>query len=82
MAIELAAAAEGDAQRAVRLWGAAAAARDARPDTMRAASFGVEPEAHVAAARVTLGVQRFTAAWAEWEALSLEQAIQDALGGA
>jgi tetratricopeptide (TPR) repeat protein len=78
----LAAVAEGEQQpvRAARLFGAAAALRDQMhcpvPPVHRA-----EHERHLAAVRVALGENRFAAAWAEGQAMPLEDAIAEALNG-
>jgi predicted ATPase len=69
----------GNGRRAVLLWGAAESLREAigapqppcdRPDYER----------HVVAARAALGGKTFAATWAQGRALTLEQAIADALG--
>jgi hypothetical protein len=69
----------GDAPRAGRLRGAAAALRDAigapLPPTER-----TEMEAALEPARATLGEQAWQTALATGRALSLEQAIHEALG--
>jgi hypothetical protein len=66
--------AEGDAERAARLFGAAEALREALgaplPPVERA-----HYDRSVAATRAALGEEAFAAAWAEGRALSLEQAI-------
>jgi hypothetical protein len=65
-------------ERAARLWGAAAALRDA-------ISIPVEPnrrevwERDLGAARAALGEEAFAAAWAQGGAMTLEQAIAYAL---
>jgi hypothetical protein len=69
----------GQAARAARLFGAAAALRDtigARPDPGDRA----ENEPNVAAARTALGEQAFAAAWANGRAMTLEEAIEEAQG--
>jgi hypothetical protein len=65
-------------ERAARLWGAAEALRvafGARPAPAARATY----ERAVASARAQLGVDVFAAAWAEGQALTLEQAISKAL---
>jgi hypothetical protein len=65
-------------ERAVRLFGTAAALRDTL-------SLPLSPENHadhereVAAARAALGEERFGQAWAEGHAMSLQEAMADAL---
>jgi hypothetical protein len=72
---------QGSSQRAARLYGAAAALRDAigapRPPEER-----LDYEHDVAALRTALGDDAFTAAWAAGRALPLEQAIAEALADA
>ena len=66
-------------KRAVRLWGAAQhlrAALGCRPAPAARATY----ERQLVLARAQLGEAAFTAAWAAGEALSLEQAIAEALG--
>ncbi len=69
---------EGQAEQAVRLWGAAEAVREAigAPLTPNELS---RYEREVAAARAQLGEQRFKAAWAEGQKMTLTQAIAYAL---
>jgi predicted ATPase len=68
------AASQGQAERAARLWGAAAALREEAgaplPPVARA-----DHERSVAAARATAGSARFDAAWAEGRDGSLEQMV-------
>ena len=70
--------AEGEAQRAARLFGAAAALRDT-------ARIAVAPDArgrreqYLNAARAQLDAESFPTAWAEGQAMTLEQAIAYAL---
>jgi hypothetical protein len=64
--------------RAARLWGAAAALREAL-GAPRAPNRRAEGERELGAARAALGESAFAASWAEGQALSLEQAIADAL---
>jgi hypothetical protein len=65
-------------ERAARLWGAAAALREAigapLPPSERE-----KYEREVGAARAALGEEAFASAWAEGEAMTLEQAIAYAL---
>jgi non-specific serine/threonine protein kinase len=72
------AAQEGGPERAARLWGAAAALREAHglhlPALLRARS-----EGYAAAARAQVGEAAFAAAWAAGRAMTLEQAVADAL---
>jgi predicted ATPase/class 3 adenylate cyclase len=71
--------AAGQGERAARLVGAAAAVRETigapQPSDERA-----DTEAAVAAARAALGEEQWAAAFAAGQALSLEQAIAEALG--
>jgi tetratricopeptide (TPR) repeat protein len=73
------AAAEGEPERAARLFGAAAARREALgspiPPVDRA-----EYQRRVADVRAALGEEAFTAAWAEGQVLPIEPAIALALG--
>jgi hypothetical protein len=68
---------QGQPERAARLLGAADHLLEAidSPRTPQIAGL----ERHVAAIRVALGGQKFTAAWTEGRAMPLEQAISDAL---
>ena len=59
---------------AARLYGAAAAIREAISRPVRASGLGRYEQA-VASVRNSLGAERFEAAWAEGRALSIEQAI-------
>jgi tetratricopeptide (TPR) repeat protein len=68
----------GDARRAALLFGAAAALRDAL-ETPVPANAREEYAARVEGVRVALGNQAFDAAWAEGEALPLEEAVALAL---
>jgi tetratricopeptide (TPR) repeat protein len=72
------AAAEGAHRRAARLAGAAAGMCERsglRPERTQQAGFGER----LAAARAALGEEAFAAAWAHGRAMTLEQAIADAL---
>ena len=69
----------GCRERAARLLGAAAAQREALGQT-RWPRFREEVETEVAAARASLGEQVWVAAYTAGQALSLEQAIAEALG--
>lgn len=75
------AAAQGQAGRAARLYGAAAALHDALgwplPPEERA-----DHDRTVAAARAALGDEAFAAAWAEGRAMTRKQAFDYALGEA
>lgn len=76
--VALLAAASGDAMSAARLLGAAAAVRVSlttplRPSVQRAHDRAVE------SIRTELGPAAFTAAWEEGQALSIEQAVYEAL---
>lgn len=70
-----------NAQRAARLFGAAAALRE-RAGAAAAARDRAKFERDVAAVRATLGPPAFDAAWAEGRAMPLDQAIAYALRGA
>jgi tetratricopeptide (TPR) repeat protein len=76
------AAQEADGQRhairAARLWGAAAAARDALSIPMRPIDQETSSR-EMSTARTQLGEAAWAAAWAEGQAMSLEQAIANAL---
>ena len=67
--------------RVVRLCGAAAALRDAIGG-QRAPSERVSYEGAIMAARTALGDDAFTSNWAAGRAMSLEQALAEALGDA
>jgi hypothetical protein len=71
-------AAQGQALRAARLAGAAAALRDALDVPLRPNQREVYDQA-MRTVRAALGEESFSAAWAEGQALSLEQAIALAL---
>jgi len=73
-----AAALDEEPERAARLWGAAERLRQAigcRPAPAARATY----ERALAASRAQLGEEAFAAAWAEGNAMSLEQAIEEAL---
>ncbi|MGH2601604.1 MAG: ATP-binding protein, partial [Dehalococcoidia bacterium] len=72
------AAADGEAARAATLCGAADALRTALGVQLPAASRAKFDEA-LAVARAALGEDEFTAAWAAGQALSLEEAVAEAL---
>lgn len=72
------AAARGQPRRALRLSGAAAAQHE-RLDTYRAANIRAWIDRHLAAARAALPAMDADAAWAEGQAMTLEQAIAYAL---
>jgi predicted ATPase/DNA-binding SARP family transcriptional activator len=69
---------EGEWERAARL-GGAAAARDPRVPRSRRPLEQYGEEALLTALRAALGEARFAAAWTEGHAMTLEQAIDDAL---
>jgi predicted ATPase/DNA-binding XRE family transcriptional regulator len=71
-------AADGDAARAARLFGAAAALRE-RFGAATAPHDREFSERHIATARARIGEDAFAAAWADGAAMSLEDAIADAL---
>jgi non-specific serine/threonine protein kinase len=75
------AAAQGDAARAARLCGAATAVLEARYGRERPADVTdeVDFERIVAGVRATLDAPEVAAAWAAGRAMSLEQAVEDAL---
>jgi hypothetical protein len=70
--------AQGDAERAARLFGAAERIRAAGGSFIEA-DLRLAHEHDVAAARAALGDEAFAAAWAEGRAMTLEQAVTDAL---
>jgi DNA-binding NarL/FixJ family response regulator len=73
-ALALTAVAQGEFQRAVKLWGAAEARRDgvqARLPSSKQADYAP----YMDRARSVLGEQAFVAAWAEGRAMTLDQAI-------
>jgi tetratricopeptide (TPR) repeat protein len=72
------ASAEGQPERAARLFGAAAALLDTIKATLAPADRS-DYERSVAALRAQLGAQQFAAAWADGQALTLEQAIAYAI---
>jgi len=72
------AAAQGDARRAARLYGAAEALREVIR-TPLAPFDRTEYDRYVAVARAQLDEAAFSAVWAEGRAMPLEQAIAEAL---
>jgi tetratricopeptide (TPR) repeat protein len=66
---------QGNPERAVRLLGAAAALREAIGEALHTVE-RAEFEGSLAAARAALGEQKFAAAWAEGQALRLDEAIR------
>jgi tetratricopeptide (TPR) repeat protein len=75
------AASEKQPQRAARLWGAAEALRKAI-GTRAASASRVIYEQAVASARTQLDPSTLAASWAEGRAMTVEEAIAEALGGA
>lgn len=73
------AAAQGHAERAVRLLGAASALRDIIRTPMRRID-SAQYDRTVTSARAAVGEDAFAAAWAVGRAMTLEQAIDEALG--
>jgi hypothetical protein len=73
-------AALGQPERTARLFGAAAAIREALGTTTAQSPIG-DPSEGVRAARAALGEADFAAAWAEGRAMTLEQAVDAALSG-
>jgi predicted ATPase/transcriptional regulator with XRE-family HTH domain len=69
---------KGDPARAARLWGAAENIRAAASEVFSLVELALYKRI-VAGAHDQLGEARFTAAWAEGQAMPLEQAIADAL---
>ena len=69
----------GQGSRAARLWGAATTLREAIGAPLTADQ-SAELDHEVATARAACDEVEFTAAWAAGEALSLEQAVAEALG--
>jgi hypothetical protein len=65
---------QGEVARAARLWGAAASLRE-RCGVPLSPIEQVEYEPVVATARLTLGEGPFTRAWAEGQAMTLEQVL-------
>ena len=76
--LALLAQAKGDAERAARLWGAAEALRESIGCPLPVEDRAAHVEG-VAAARTSLGEAAFGGAWSAGRALSLEQAIAEAL---
>jgi len=72
--------AEGQPERAARLFAAARALRETSGSAMTPVD-RVDCERHLASVRAVLGEERFAAARAEGQAMSLEQAVADALEG-
>ena len=75
-------------QSAVRLFGAAAALREAMGNSARRSWFLALPppgrdeyERQVAAMRAALGAEAFNLAWAEGQQLALEQTIAESIRG-
>jgi hypothetical protein len=79
-ALGLVAAALGDAQRAARLWGAAASWREAYSEPLPL-NYQQDYAPIVTQARTQLGDEAYKAAWSEGQAMSPEQAIALALEG-
>jgi hypothetical protein len=75
------AAAEGRPARAARLL-AAGSAGLGRPASVHTPDVRIESEDALARARAELGEAAFNAAWAEGQAMSLEEAVADALADA
>jgi hypothetical protein len=73
--------AQGQHERAARLFGAAAALRESIGAPLPPAD-SAEIEPRVAAVRAALGEEAFTAAWAAARAMSLEEAVTDASNAA
>jgi hypothetical protein len=71
----------GQAALATRLFGAVDALRERAGRPMQSL-YAARYEAQIAAARVALGEEAFAAAWAEGEAMTLEEAVAVALGEA
>jgi predicted ATPase/transcriptional regulator with XRE-family HTH domain len=69
---------QGQAERAVRLWAAASALRDAM-GIPRMPNERAEVEARITVCRTQCGAPVFAAAWAAGQALSLDQAVAEAL---
>jgi hypothetical protein len=73
---------EGGAERSVRLWGAAAALRDALGGNRVYPLDREKREHELAAVRASLGEAAFAAAWGVGRAMTWEQAVACALGEA
>jgi hypothetical protein len=71
--------AQGQPERAVRLLGAGEAYLARIKQSFGQPERG-EHDGYIAAARAQLGEEAFAAAWAEGQAMTLEQAIDEALG--
>jgi tetratricopeptide (TPR) repeat protein len=72
------AAAEGEAQRAARLWGAAQALREAK-DIPRDTDFLAEADARISAVRLDMGEQAWDQAWRKGWAMTLDETVSYAL---
>ena len=77
-ALGLVAAAQGEAQRAARLWGAASAWREAIKEPLPL-TYQRDYAPYIAQARTQLGEKAYESAWSEGHAMSPEQAIALAL---
>jgi hypothetical protein len=73
---------QGHAVKCARLLGAAATKREANGTTIEDPNWQAMTEAMIADARNTLGEEQWAAAFAEGRALSLEEAIAEALASA
>jgi hypothetical protein len=73
------AAAEGNAAEAARLFGAFSALRQALPTNFYLFGVFYKPESSLTAVRAALTPEAFAAAWAEGQAMSLQQALACAL---
>src|SRR5262249_2904979 len=69
----------GQAERALRLFAAAAAVREAIGFPRRAVHPGLDPDRHIAALREVLDPSMFDTAWEEGRAMTLEEAIAYAM---
>ena len=70
--------AEGDAERAARLWGAAQALHEAK-GIPRDTDFLAEADARISAVRSGMGEEVWEEAWHKGRAMSLDEAVSYAL---
>ena len=72
--------AEGDAERAARLWGAAQSLHETK-GIPRDTDFLEEADARISAVRLGMGKEAWEEAWRKGRAMTLEEAVSHALEG-